>query len=173
MAQKLSNFRAGFQGTKEIFHIAKEKWENFLDIFYENHQIWPKIKKHIRNFETSNRSNWSLFEKLWGLKVEIVSYKKKNVVWEFEGLRVCFELVCLTDFLCLFVTGWFWVILFEIFRVCLRVFIFLIVCWCLWQSMCLWMWLWRWGWVWVWVSVFHDNMEWDWVFLSMYTYMVR
>ena len=36
----------------------RKKYANFLDIWYENHQIWPKIKKLLRDFETTIRSSF-------------------------------------------------------------------------------------------------------------------
>ena len=61
----------------------RKKYANSLDIWYENLQIWPKIKKLVRNFEISNGS---IFKKLWGLKVEVVSYKKLSVVLDIPKI---------------------------------------------------------------------------------------
>ena len=69
--KRIRNFRAGFQRTYETLPIESNKYVNFLYIWYDNHQIWPKIKKLLRNFETSNGL---IFKKLWWLKIEAVPY---------------------------------------------------------------------------------------------------
>ena len=66
------------------FSYSKKYMTNFLDIWYENHQIWPRIKKLSRNFETSCGS---IFKKCWGPKVEVVSCKKN----EYNCRLSCFD----------------------------------------------------------------------------------
>ena len=56
--------------------IENEKYADFLGIWYKNLQIWPQIKKLLRNFETSK---WKIFKQL---KVSInlqFIIKKMNV----------------------------------------------------------------------------------------------
>ena len=61
MAEKLRNFWDRFQGTKGTFPTENKKFEYFLDIGYENHQIGPIIKKLLRIFETST---WLIFKRV-------------------------------------------------------------------------------------------------------------
>ena len=86
---------------RDVTVLAGGKVSRFLDfwgvvlsggygIFFKMKIIfsstWPKIKKPLRNFETSNGP---IFKKLWGLKVEVVSDKKKGAHWR-KGLELSY-----------------------------------------------------------------------------------
>ena len=46
-----------FREPKKLLEtLRKQKYANFLDIWYENHKIRPKVKELLRNFETSDGS---------------------------------------------------------------------------------------------------------------------
>ena len=66
MAKKIKKHQGWISGSLRNFSYRQQIYGNFLDIWYENHQIWPKIKKLLRNFETSNES---IFKKLEGSKL--------------------------------------------------------------------------------------------------------
>ena len=68
MAKKLEISGLGFQGI--------QRNANFLDTWNGKSPNMTQVKKFLRNFETSNGS---IFKKLWGLRVEVVSYKKEWV----------------------------------------------------------------------------------------------
>ena len=54
--------------------IENEKYADFLGIWYKNLQIWPQIKKLLRNFETSK---WKIFKQL-KVSINLQFIIKKN-----------------------------------------------------------------------------------------------